>query len=266
MANHKNFYETIKEARMRLLHSVVMYDGEPYYVLAIENHKADGIFRIYLDKLGQKGGLTHTRLHGIPYEYYDDEPGTSCIGEAMDKWLERNKDAGIVRKMANSPHFNKYRPFPLGMVNCEKTGQVFYTRRGPTRHTQQGLTSQMFSCRPIELVASARSATKRGSLSGGGVNITSNSAYLCYTNQYPSIKEVMQHLTDPKTKNNAAAFHREFAILRGPLDMMFLAYKEDVVGFMPNGDLSRLVLARGYGHCREVTDELGVFETIEIQK
>ena len=82
MANHKNFYETIKEARMRLAQTVVMYDGEPYYVLALDNHKSDGIFRVYLDKLGQKGGMAHRRLN-IPFEYYD---GETSVGAAMDKW------------------------------------------------------------------------------------------------------------------------------------------------------------------------------------
>lgn len=262
MANHKNFYETIKEARMRLAQTVVMYDGEPYYVLALDDHKADGIFRVYLDKLGQKGGLAHQRIN-IPFEYYGDEVS---IGTAMDKWLEKHPNEGVIRKMANSPLFNKFRPFPLGMINCDKTGKVFYARRGPTRHTQQGLTQSMFNIRPVELAGSVDPSSKTFSSRHSGPGITSNGSYLCYTNQYPPFEEVLGNLSDPTTENNAAAFHREFAILRGPLDMMFLAYKEDIVGFMPKGDASQLILARGYGHCREVIDELGKFASIEVQK
>jgi hypothetical protein len=253
MANHKNFYETLKEARMRLQHTVVMYDGEPCYVLAIDDHKDDGIFRIYLDKLGQKGGLAHARGLNVPYDYG---------GAAMDEWLEKHPDEGIIRKMANSPLFNKYRPFPVGMVNCDLSGRVFYTRRSPTRHTQQGLTQGMLKVRAIDLLMKGG----KNSVPHSAPSITSNAAYLCYTNQYPSLNEVISRLSDPSTQNNSAAFHREFAVLRGPLDMMFLAYKEDIVGFMPNGDTSKLALARGYGHCREVINELSAFSSIEDQK
>ena len=263
MANHKNFYETIKEARMRLQHSVVMYDGEPYYVLCVEDHKPDGIYRVYMDKLGQKGGMTHARER-VPYEYIEDDK-YSTIGEQMDAWLDKNADKGVVRKMANSPLFNKYRPFAIGMINCDQSGQVYYGRRGPTRHSQQGLTSSMFSVRKVELLGSPSSSG--GGLSASRVlSFVGDGAYLCYTNQYPTFDEVVTNLNDPATENNAAAFHREFAVLRGPIDMMFLAYREDIIGYMPKGDASELILARNHGYCKEVVEDLGIFTTVTTKK
>jgi hypothetical protein len=52
MATHPNTFETVKEAMMRLRRTVVVYDGQPFVVLCITNHKADGIFRIYLQATG----------------------------------------------------------------------------------------------------------------------------------------------------------------------------------------------------------------------
>ena len=54
MASYLNFYETVTEANMRLRQTVVLYDNEPYHVLAISDHISKGEealkgeFRIYL--------------------------------------------------------------------------------------------------------------------------------------------------------------------------------------------------------------------------
>jgi hypothetical protein len=48
MQEHVNFYENIKEARMRLKGTIVLYEGIPYRVLAIADHKGP-VFRIYLN-------------------------------------------------------------------------------------------------------------------------------------------------------------------------------------------------------------------------
>src|SRR3546814_1445089 len=54
---------------------------------------------------------------------------------------------------------------------------------------------------------------------------------------YPTAKECVHELTDPNCINTGAAFHREFAFIKGPVDTLFLAYKEDLIGVIPNGDL-----------------------------
>src|SRR3546814_9937744 len=53
-------------------------------------------------------------------------------------------------------------------------------------------------------------------------------------------KECVHELTDPNCINTGAAFHREFAFIKGPVDTLFLAYKEDLIGVIPNGDLSAI--------------------------
>jgi hypothetical protein len=45
--------------------------------------------------------------------------------------------AGILRKQMNSPLFNKFRPYPLGMCNT-KGQRAYYLERQPNRKTEQG--------------------------------------------------------------------------------------------------------------------------------
>src|SRR3546814_18111544 len=120
MVKYTNFYETVKEADMRLRHTLVMYDGEPYYVLLISDHKKDGVFRIYMDKAGNEHGFAFQREQ-VPYEASSSWNVTATV---MDDWLEKNPDKGVIRKMMNSPKFNQFKPFPLGMINKSEGRRV----------------------------------------------------------------------------------------------------------------------------------------------
>lgn len=257
MAEYVNFYENLKEAEMRLSHTVVMYDGEPYYVLAITNHHADGIFRIYLDQLGLPCGLVH-QIENIPYDYAEHPSTPMTRGQALDDWLaSRGKEfPGVIRKQMNSPLFNKFRPFPLGMCNYQ--GKSRYLERLPTRYTQQGLTQQML------IGTAVRSSPSLGYTKNEVPSIFSSEFYDTIKGNYPSFQECLRNMTHPDIANESTAFHREFALVKGPLGLLFLSYKHDIVGFLPNGDDSVVMLSAEFRHLKEVTAELNVFFDVRI--
>ena len=261
MPAYTNYYETIKEARMRLLGTVILYDNRPYYVLAIADHKADGIYRMYLDDLLHKDGPARRRIHGMPYDWCDEGVGHT-VGDKMDEWMEKQKqtpeEIGVIRKMMNSPLFNKFRPFPLGMVNVGST--VMYVERQPTRNTLQGLAQQMLNVSSVSIVP------KEGIRPRSAVSVDSVQLARTIINDYPSPEECLKALSDDRVANEGAAFHRQFAIMRGPLDMMFVAYKSEVIGILPNHDLSVITIGRNYSHCKEAVAELNVFGDIQLRK
>lgn len=247
MAKHENFFETLKEAQMRLVGSVVLYDKEPYYVLLVSDHRKDGIFRAYLDKCDQEK-LTMSRIK-VPYH----SPAE------MDDWLEKNPNEGIIRKMCNSHLFNSFRPFPLGMVN--KNGGVVYARRIPAKpNTQQGLTDNMLSRTPL--------SAEPNEIYKSGNSLTAHSQDLARTikGDYPSIAECIKALNDPKIVNNGAAFHREFALIKGKVGVLYLAYKDEFIGYLPSGNTTQLILDKKFKHLKETVDELKIFYNIEYTK
>lgn len=249
MATHVNFYERLEEARMRLRNTVVLYDGEPHYVIAITGHKPDGIFRIYMEPLSETPAYSHDST--IPsIAYGQDHPS---LGAHMDAWLEGpdGKRSNVVRKMMNSPLFNKFRPFPLGMVNTK--GGVFYLERHPTRKTEQGLTQSMLAYSPLSI--SQIGKYQKPSV----VSVELRDTIL---NKYPTAQECLTNLLDPMVTNDAAAFHRNFCLVRGPLHMLYLGYKEDVVGVLVEENLSKVRLGRKFGHVKEAVQELGIFNQV----
>lgn len=259
MKAYPNFYESLKEAHMRILSTVVLYDGEPYYVLAVTDHRDDGVFRVYMDPLGRPEGMVHQNVH-VPYEWHDD--GITSRGQAMDKWMDKKENTGIIRKSMDSPKFDKFRPFPLGMCNFQ--GRVYFIERAPTRHTQQGLTQSMLTGTTMNLT---NQSVGNGGLSRHNMpNIFSLEMYQTIKGMYPDAKECLEKLNDPLVGNEGAAFHRNFCFIRGPLDMMFLGYKEDIVGHLPHGDTDELCLGRDFSHVREAIAELELFTNINTMK
>lgn len=255
MVAHPNFYETIHETHMRLRGTFVLYDGEPYVVLCITNHRDDGIFRIYLEPIGNgENMLLYNNPDPPPINQYgSDDP---ALGVAMDKWMEKYPDTKIIRKMMNSPAFNKFRPFPLGMCNYQ--GRVFYLERQPNRKTEQGLTHSMVACQRVSLDTTDNRKGRLGQI----VDLYGPGFRDCIMGVHPSAQECLDNLKDPEIINEAVAFHRQFAFVRGPLDMIFLAYKTDIVGVLPNRDLSVLRVGREFRHTREVIELLRTFDTI----
>lgn len=248
---HPNFYENLQEAHRRLLRSVVTYDDEPYFILAITNHKPGGIFRVYLEPLGRYE-QKNVQAHGAD-NYHTESPD---LGPYLDKWMDSSKTSGILRKRIDAKNFNRFRPFPLGM--CNHRARTYYLERQPLRQGHQGLIRGHISETAINL------ASDRDYVPGQRTNVEtmSSSFRACVRGEHPSARDVLKGLKDSSNINDAAAFHRSFALIRGPIDMLFLAYKADIVGVLPRGDFSELTLGRDFKHTREVVADLKLFTAI----
>lgn len=246
MATHTNFYESLPEAQMRLRGSIILYDGLPYYVWAVTDHMGDGAFRVYMSEIEKVSSVP-----GSNPVSYGHPPHTPNLGQMMDEWMEQNK-GHMIRKKMNSPLFNKFRPFPLGMMN-QDTNAIYVSRQPARPKTEQGLTPQMLFT--VKTTLGLKPA-------GNHVDVYSESFRDCILGNYPAPKTVLDGLKNPKYVNESVAFHREFALVRGPIDLIFLAYREDIIGVLPNADFSRVKIGKEFPHTREVTEELNLFATV----
>lgn len=255
MADYPNFYENHEEALRRLNNTVITYDGEPYYVVAITDNP-DGIFRMYLYPLGivSRQFPLLPPISGIPANH-------AGMAKVIDDWMatKEGENSGMIRKMMNSPKFNKFRPFPLGMYN--DSNRCCYIERQPNRKVEQGLIKSMLD---VNLVTAGRADdTFYGRDS---IDFFSPSFRACAMNQHPSAKTCLDNLLNPTIKNEAAGFCRTFAFVRGPIGMMFLAYKADIVGVLPNNDFSKVKIGRDFSYVKEAVEELKLFNDIVVEK
>lgn len=259
MKDNINFYENIHEARMRLNNTVVMYDDEPYHVVNISDHKNDNIFRMYLDplNLGTNGSCY---IKGV----IPPLPGDSRDGDILDEFLSKNPDSSIIRKMMNSPLFNKFRPFPLGMLNDQ--GFAYYLQRQPTRSTLQGLVNHMIQ--ETEISAKMLLEETGGSLLyRSDRNVYNKSFYNCIKGFYPTYEECFVNLRDPQILNHSVAFHRHFALLRlRKTSNLCLSYKTSVVGTIEGASGRVLKLSSDFLHLYETISELGIFNRINYKE
>jgi len=259
MPDFPNFYENLKEASMRLRGTIVCYDGEPYRVVCITNHKSDGIFRAYLEPVKtHEHIMSHCASTSAPYLKYPDQHLE--LGPQMDKWLQSSDNKyGILRKHLNSPLFKKFRPFPLGMVN--KKGEVIYIQRQPNRKVEQGLIQSMVNQHHVQL------DTKPGGRSNFFLDSLYNREfYNCVVGNYPDFDTCLSNLKDPEIANKSVAFDRHFALLRGPINMLFLAYKTDVIGYLTHKNKEEILLAKEFEYAKEVVQELEIFNKIVIDE
>lgn len=252
-----NFYENLPEARLRLMNTIVAYDGAPCFVHDIADH-VDGRFRIYIEFIGVDGyGFGRDKYHDFP------TPGNYSQGtyhKALNEWIAANPNSSVKRKFMSAASFNKFRPFPLGNVN--QNGEVVYVERRPTRQTIQGIRQESLLCErvsaspPVETDDYLISKALRGS-----VDIFSASFADCVMGNYPSYQEVYKHLTSRECGNSGVAFHREFSVVRGPIKLLFLCYKADGIGLIKGPDL---VLDRESEHLKEQIEELNIFRSIIV--
>lgn len=252
-----NFYENVAEARLRLLNTVVAYEGHPCYVHWISDSHEDGRFRIYIEQIGVNGyGIGRDKFFDFPSR---DNHYENSYDQVLDEWLERNPDRGVMRKYMSSQGFNKYRPFPLGNVNM--SGQVVYTERRPTRQTIQGIRQDSLVSETVQ--AAPRVEPDNGlRLSRVHVDLYSEPFADCVLGNYPSYEEVIEHLKSPDCGNAGLAFSRDFSVLRGPLKTLFLCYKTEGVGCIGIG--SGLILDTSYEYLKEQVEELNVFPYINL--
>ncbi len=251
---YPNFYETLKEALARLRDTVVMYDGQPHTVLTITNHKPDGKFRIYLRPTGIDDPAKPVEWYPEALHNYGNE--NPAIGPMMDTWLETShgKSSKVIRKSMDSSLFNKFRPYPLGMCNYGKN--VYYVERQPNRKMEQGLIRSMLDITELSM---SPETNKRGMPS---IELNTPAFRSCVLGEYPSSTDCLAAMSDPSIINTGVGFSRDFALLRGPIDMLFIAYKSDIVGVLPKRDFSVLRLGRGFHHVKEVAEKLGIFGAI----
>lgn len=254
MAEYLNFYENIKEANLRLQHTVVTYDAQPYYVWYVGKYDDDAVLRVYMEPLGHAEGTVVSRFGSLPCDFPTSDGDRT---KAMDLWMGKNPSSGLIRKTMNSPKFNKFRPFPLGMCNIE--GSTYFVERSPQRHTQQGLTDAHTTAHHVSLFSNGQGPRR------GSVPIMSAALGATIADSYPSFKECLDNLKDDKVSNEAVGFSRNFAVVRGPVGTLFLAYKTDMIGFLPSGDDTLVYLSKKYAHTAEVVDLCGVFKQIVIQ-
>jgi hypothetical protein len=257
-----NFYENLAEAKIRLEQTYVMYDGKPYFAVVLGDH-SDGKIRIYLDDY-EGGAFIRNRDGSFPYyaNYH-----TTDYPQVVDEWYKNNPKTGLIRKEIGSPLFNKFRPFPLGNMNYG--GSVIYTERTPTRNTNQGLRERSvyaLNVLPVPNPTSSNSGSKRsGSHSYNNetsIDIACSEFYDTMCGRYPSITEVLEAFRDPSVINTGVAFHREFSVFRGPLDMLILCYRDEGIGLLTNGDLSSVTIGKNYAYLKEVIQELGCFQQV----
>jgi len=262
-----NFYENIPEAKIRLENTIVLYDGIPYYLFHVSDYKQDGKFRVFLDNY--KGGLTaRHRLSDFPRpSNYNPEN----YAEVFDMWATGRGDIGIIRKEMGSPKFNKFRPFPLGNLNTN--GGVVYSERTPTRNTFQGLKESMVTgclVQPIPDVSGRNRNPIKSAMLGDSnvyvnVDIYGADFYDCMMNNYPTPQEILESFKDPEVTNLGVAFHREFSIFRGPLDMLLLCYQNEGIGILADGDMSKLIIGNKFSYLLETIQELSCFQSIVVK-
>lgn len=259
MATYANFYETLNEANMRLRNTVVVYEEDVYQVLAVTNHKSDGIFRVYLEPIGKKNGemsWAHPPYdENIPYPPNQYSAGSNELGVAFDKWIEKYPKYGILRKHINSPMFKKFRPYPMGM--CNLRGTAAFIERQPNRKSEQGLISSMLNFSFIEPFASFN---PRNSFKPN--DIYSAAFRDCVLGSYPSLDLCCEQLNNPEISNASVAFDRKFCLAKGPISTMFLVYKTEVVGLLPNCDRSSVKIGKEFSYVCETIEELGIFNKI----
>lgn len=254
---YPNFYENVEEANRRLANTVVTYDGKPYYVLVITNHRDDDIFRVYLDPLGDKRSMARHN-YGVPCACYNGDYKT--VGKQMDKFMEDTPSSGIIRKMMNSPLFNKFRPFDLGMTNVG--GMAAYLERQPLQPaTQQGLCESMIVATSFKLVPDSKGRPRIGF---PGVYVDDDCLHDTIVGDYPTASECLNNLKDKKNLNCSAAFHKHFALAVGPANTLFLCYKTDVIGVLPYRDFSTVSLAQEFEYTKEVVNELNIFDVVVV--
>jgi hypothetical protein len=250
--DYPNFFESQKEAVIRLQGTVVLHDGDPVEIVALADHLKDGNIYAYVRPIGLTQDEIEARQHPSGINQFNPN-SSSHIGLFMDEWMKKNPSGQISRIPLSSLGFNKFRPYELGMYWDPPF--VYYIERQPNRKTEQGLVPSMLVSRKLSL-------NEEDNRVAHPIDLYGPEMYRCIKGEHPSPNRCLEGLTGSKYANNAAAFHRHFAFIRGPIDTLFLAYKTSCVGVLPHGDLSQIRLSRDFIYTKEVVDELHLFNDI----
>ena len=250
---YPNFFESQKEAVIRLQGTVVLLDNEPVEVFWLSDHLGDGLIYAYVRPIGltireRADRPEPNQVYNFPHSAVKEQ------GKFLDQWIIDTPSSQMKRVPLSSYGFNKFRPYELGMYWAPPN--VYYVERQPNRKTEQGLIASM-------VVASRLNLEENIKATSSPVDMLGPEMYMCIKGEHPSPKRCIEALTADKYTNTAAAFHRHFAFMRGPVDSLFLAYKSNTIGILPHGDLSQVKLAKNFTYTKEVVDELHLFEDIK---
>lgn len=249
-----NFFENQKEAQMRLQGTVVLYDGEPVEIFAVTDHVKDGHLRAYIRPIGASFEEQSARPQPTGINNYP--PGHDGAGTYLDEFIAKNPSCGLIRKHLSSPKFNKFRPFELGMY--WDPPYVYYVERQPNRKTEQGLIPSM--CVSKQLTPSHMD----GASPNNPLDLYGPEMRRCILGEHPTPSRCLDGLISNKYANTAAAFHRHFALVKGPVDTMFLAYKSRVIGVLPHADFSKVRIGEDFKYCKEVVQDLHLFNDVTM--
>lgn len=251
---YPNFYESLEEARHRLNRTVVLYDDLPFHINHIDKNPEEEIFDLFLSPLGlsdeTKIKIFLNDLQNYYYEpsVYDPEVWKYCSD------FIKNFPGEMVIKKINDPLFNYFRPFPLGMM-AEGKG-VVYLERVPVRpKMEQGLTTSA-----INMVCFHNEVNHFQYK-----HWNSKPFRDCILGDHDDIETVITALKKDTVENYGAPFHREFALEVDALGNLLLLYRDEIIGMLPNKDSKTAVVINEFRHYREVVEDLGIFETVDVQ-
>lgn len=251
--NKKSLYETMEEATMRLKDSIVMYDKKPHWVITAADSHPDGVLRLYLVPYDKN--LDYWFSHNTaPCSWFNEGELTRRV--KMDAYIKANPIFGIIRKRINSSKFNSFRPFPLGMMKLSKDA-VFYAQRAPVRHTYQGLKFSAIMGYHFsgENLVENPTPTRIDRVS----RVYSKGMEDMFLGLYPSYEEVLEKFASGEA---TAPLNRDFCLIRGPLNIKYLAYQCSIVGVLPDSRTVQVPLDRAY--LTEVISGLNIFQEILV--
>lgn len=214
-------YERLEDARMRLRHTVVLYNDVPYYVREITqgNTEEDGPYRVHADALPLVSPRTGS---GRAERAGPDEVGGADI-----------------RKFISSKHFD-VAPFKMGFVNT-KMG-CFYVSRLPARQQKQGLSNENTRC-----------VTPFGETLPFAHLLQAPEALAMVAGKYPNLVQATNALeTVP-----SIAVCREIALVKDDvLDcLVYIYHKTSKVGIL-SGD--KVKLGKAFVYLAETLGECGI--------
>ena len=205
-------YESSEDAKLRLRHTVVLYNGEPVYIQDVKagNGKPDDILRVLFQPLPTTppGGLARGDVFGRRRLVMPPEPAPAPAED-------------IQRKYISSKHFD-IAPFRLGYVNA-KTG-AFYCQRLPNRVQKQGLCSENF-----------RGFDNHKDAVSFQAFLSCPETPEMVAGKYPTLDQALACLK----KVASIAFDRDFCLVRDEVipDLIYLYYKGDKVGMYSRDEI-----------------------------
>jgi len=152
------FWTDVDQAQARLLGTLILYDGLPYWVREIRDGYSDGIPRAVL---------------ASPLE------------------------GSTIRRRLDSPKFERFRRLPpLGFVNCvqNNTLKAVFLRRRARNHQRHGLTSEVVRVYTPPFGSDGSDRPSTGFLRFD--NVTSSEGYMdACKGEFPTLEEILQRGT-----------------------------------------------------------------------